>query len=107
MSLLLLFHPRVAVNADAATVYLDLQPISTTEVLGASDAATVYLDIQPGFIYLQIDGVLEIVGLTTRWALGVPLARWTIETQPVARWRILDIFTRWAILETRRFHWKY
>lgn len=105
MSLLLLFHPRVAVNVEAATVYLDLQPLSLEEYV-ASDDATVYLDIQPGSIFLQVDCVLEIVEMVARWSMGAPQARWTITSEAIARWRIVELFARWTLLETRRFHWK-
>ena len=105
MSLLLLFHPRVAANADTATVYLDLQPISVEEFIRADDA-TVYLNLQPGSIFLQVDSILEITGVTARWVAAAPLTRWIIPGQLVLRWRAVEEFARWAMLETRRLFWK-
>lgn len=96
MAYLLLWHPQVRHDTDAATVYLDLQP-SSVDVFEASDAATVYLDLQPGFIYLQVDCVLEVINCTTRWVIEQPIKR---------RWKIVNNVRRWAILETRRFKWR-
>jgi hypothetical protein len=93
---LLLWHPRVEHNADQAEIYLDLQPISI-ETFQAEDAATVYFDIQPGYIYVQIDYVLEIVGATRRWVIG------TVER----RWQTFEAVLRWAILKTRRSMWRF
>jgi hypothetical protein len=89
---------------DMATVTVRLLP-TTTDVADYSDAAQVYLDIQPSAIFLQIDFILEILGVTTRWTMGVPLARWTMGT-PVVRWKVVDMFTRWVMLETRRWTWR-
>jgi hypothetical protein len=96
MPLLLLWHPRVQTNTDAATVYFDLQPI-TVEVFEASDAATVYLDLQASAIYLQVDFLLEIAGITKRWTVG----------KVGTRWQTFDSVLRWAILKTRRMMWRF
>jgi hypothetical protein len=105
MPFLLLLHPRVATNADTATVYIDLLPGTIEETTQFSDSALVYLDLQPSAIYLQVTCLLEIVGDMRRWVIEAPLARWTIG-EPVARVHILDVFKRWVILEMRRFRWK-
>jgi hypothetical protein len=96
MAYLLLWHPRVRTDVDTATVYFDLQP-STVEVFDASDAATVYLDLQPGYIYLQVDFLLEITGVTKRWTVG----------KVQMRWQTFEAITRWAILKTRRMMWRF
>lgn len=93
---LLLWHPGVQHNVDQATVYLDLQPFSV-DTFQAEDAATVYLDIQPGSIYVQVDYVLEIVGVTRRWVIG----------EVEKRWQKFDALLRWAILKTRRSMWRF
>jgi hypothetical protein len=105
MSLLLLLHGApVSELTDAATVYIDIQVIST-EYTEYSDAATVYIDIQPGFIFLQVDFLLEIIGLAQRWTITQPVkSRWKI--QNASRWAIKEIYKRWTILETRRFRWR-
>lgn len=105
MSLLLLWHPRVAADADASTVYLDLLPISI-DVIEHADDASVYLDLQAGSIFVQIDSVLEITGLHRRWVMEAPFTRFIIESPPVRRWNVVATFARWVMLETRRFTWR-
>lgn len=95
-SLLLLWQPGVQHNVDQAVVYFDLQP-SATEVFAAEDAAEVYLDIQPGYIYVQVDYLLEIAGVTRRWTIG----------KVESRWKTFEAIARWAILKTRRMTWRF
>lgn len=105
MSYLLLWHPRVVQETDQATVYVDISVITVEEFAEFSDAATVYVDIQPGSIFIQVDFLLEIVGVTRRWELALPVRRWSHPVHTV-RWLITEVKARWTLLETRRFRWK-
>lgn len=96
MPLRLLWQPRVQTLTDAATVYLTLTP-SSVEIFDASDAAEVYLDIQPGYIYIQVDYLLQIMGLEKRWELGKTEQRWTL----------FEAVKRWTLMFTRRTLWRF
>jgi hypothetical protein len=87
---------ELAEFVDVELVYLDIVPsgVDIRETAGA-DVATVYLDLQPG--YLRVDFVLEVVGMTTRWQVTVPLT---------ARYEVLELITRWALMDSRRFTWR-
>lgn len=117
---------EVVERVDSSTVYVDLQPASTdvgvvvelgtiyldldatgieTVLHGYVDTAIVYLDIRIGA--LQIDFVLEIVGVTSRWTYTLPICtvRWDIPGVHV-RWDAVEMLARWTLLEQRRFTWK-
>jgi hypothetical protein len=105
MPLKLLWLGRVRTDVDVGTAYLDLQP-SGVELGVYVDDGSVYLDIQPGQIFLQVDFLLEIVGIHKRWSTEAALQRALI-VGITRRWQTVESFARWAIMETRRLLWKF